>query len=142
MASLPDSALVPSAEREHGIEKTDEPRRLKNARNRKFESISLRHGVCCEPEFFRSGPRSSQERPAICTRAHADRGGAGVEQLGEGKPGNAIGTVPIAIPKASLSERSEIAGAAQRIPATPDRRRSLKREDRIQTSPPPASQPS
>jgi hypothetical protein len=41
MASVPDSASVPSAERERGIEKTDELRRLKNARNRKFESISL-----------------------------------------------------------------------------------------------------
>ena len=45
MASLPDFVLVPSAEREHGIEKTDEPRRLKNARNRKFESISLQRKV-------------------------------------------------------------------------------------------------
>ena len=43
MASVPDSASVPSAERERGIEKTDELRRLKNARNRKFESISLRY---------------------------------------------------------------------------------------------------
>src|SRR5580692_4971414 len=41
MASVADSASVPSAERERGIEKTDELRRLKNARNRKFESISL-----------------------------------------------------------------------------------------------------
>jgi hypothetical protein len=41
MASVPDSASVPSAERERGIEKTGELRRLKNARNRKFESISL-----------------------------------------------------------------------------------------------------
>jgi hypothetical protein len=39
MASVPDSASVPSAERERGIEKTDELRRLKNARNRKFESM-------------------------------------------------------------------------------------------------------
>ena len=31
MASVPDSASVPSAERERGIEKTDELRRLKNA---------------------------------------------------------------------------------------------------------------
>jgi hypothetical protein len=36
----PNSASVPSAEREHGIKKTDQVRRLKNARNRKFESIS------------------------------------------------------------------------------------------------------
>src|ERR1700722_16865466 len=51
MASVPDSASVPSAERERGIEKTDELRRLKNARNRKFESISLQQGVWCEPGF-------------------------------------------------------------------------------------------
>src|ERR1700681_855530 len=57
MASVPDSASVPSAERERGIEKTDELRRLKNARKRKFESISLQRGVCCEL-------RSSQARPA------------------------------------------------------------------------------
>ena len=50
MASVPDSASVPSAERERGIEKTDELRRLKNARNRKFESISLQRRVVCEPE--------------------------------------------------------------------------------------------
>src|ERR1700732_2110336 len=49
MASVPDSASVPSAERERGIEKTDELRRLKNARNRKFESISLHRRVMCEP---------------------------------------------------------------------------------------------
>jgi hypothetical protein len=48
MASVPDSASVPSAERERGIEKTDELRRLKNARNRKFESISLQERVHCE----------------------------------------------------------------------------------------------
>jgi hypothetical protein len=51
MASVPDSASVPSAERERGIEKTDELRRLKNARNRKFESISLQQRVGSEPEF-------------------------------------------------------------------------------------------
>jgi len=49
MASVPDSASVPLAERERGIEKTDELRRLKNARNRQFESISLQRGVDCEP---------------------------------------------------------------------------------------------
>src|SRR6202023_1681455 len=49
MASVPDSALVPSAERERGIEKTDELRRLKNARNRKFESISLQQTVSLSP---------------------------------------------------------------------------------------------
>jgi hypothetical protein len=48
MASVPDSASVPSAGRERGIENTDELRRLKNARNRKFESISLQEGVHCE----------------------------------------------------------------------------------------------
>ena len=37
----PNSASVPSAEREHGIKKTNQVRRLKNARNWKFESISL-----------------------------------------------------------------------------------------------------
>src|SRR5580704_1164171 len=51
MASVPDSASVPSAERERGIEKTDELRRLKNARNRRFESSSLHRRVYCEPEF-------------------------------------------------------------------------------------------
>src|SRR5437868_3609103 len=45
MASVPDSASVPSAERERGIEKTGELRRLKNARDRKFESISLKRRV-------------------------------------------------------------------------------------------------
>jgi hypothetical protein len=50
MASVPDSASAPSAERERGIEKTDELRRLKNARNRKFESISLQRRVSCKPE--------------------------------------------------------------------------------------------
>ena len=40
------------------------------AGNRGFESGFLRRGVCCEPEFFPSGPRLSQERPAFCTRAH------------------------------------------------------------------------
>jgi hypothetical protein len=45
MASVPDSASVPSAERERGIEKTGELRRLKNARNRKFESIFLHRRV-------------------------------------------------------------------------------------------------
>jgi hypothetical protein len=50
MSSVPDTASVPSAERERGIEKTDELRRLKKARNRKFESISLQRGVACEPE--------------------------------------------------------------------------------------------
>src|SRR6202049_304804 len=49
MASVPDSASVPSAGRERGIEKTDELRRLKNARNRKFESISLQQTVCLSP---------------------------------------------------------------------------------------------
>jgi hypothetical protein len=49
MASVSDSASVPSAERERGIEKTDELRRLKNARNRKFESISLQRRVSNEP---------------------------------------------------------------------------------------------
>src|SRR5258706_9861059 len=52
MASVPDSASVPSAERERGIEKTDELRRLKNARNRKFESISLKRRAHCEPGFL------------------------------------------------------------------------------------------
>jgi hypothetical protein len=41
-------ASVPSAERERGIEKTDELRRLKSALNRKFESISLHRRVGCE----------------------------------------------------------------------------------------------
>jgi hypothetical protein len=50
MASVPDSASVPSAERERGIEKTDDLRRLKNARNRKFESISLQRRVMNKPE--------------------------------------------------------------------------------------------
>src|SRR3984893_12568673 len=59
MASVPDSASVPSAERERGIEKTDELRRLKNARNRKFESISLQRGVRCELDFL--GQRASRE---------------------------------------------------------------------------------
>jgi hypothetical protein len=45
MASVPNSASVPSAEREHGIKKTDQVRRLKNARNRKFESISVQRRV-------------------------------------------------------------------------------------------------
>src|SRR6476660_9080146 len=49
MASVPDSASVPSAERERAIEKTDELRRLKNARNRKFESISLQQTVSLSP---------------------------------------------------------------------------------------------
>src|ERR1700738_913006 len=49
MASVPDSASVPSAERERAIEKTDELRRLKNARNRKFESISLQQTVRLSP---------------------------------------------------------------------------------------------
>src|SRR5258705_7654038 len=58
MASVPDSASVPSAERERGIEKTDELRRLKNARNRKFESISLQRRVSCEldPRLRRPPP--------------------------------------------------------------------------------------
>jgi hypothetical protein len=50
MGSVPDSS-VPSAEREPGITKTDEVRRLKNARNREFESISLQRRVQCEPEL-------------------------------------------------------------------------------------------
>jgi hypothetical protein len=59
MASVPDSASVPSAERERGIEKTDELRRLKNARNRKFESTSLQRRVCCELDFGHYGaPRT------------------------------------------------------------------------------------
>src|SRR6516164_980533 len=41
IAFVPDSASVPSTEHEYGIKKTDEVRRLENARNRKFESISL-----------------------------------------------------------------------------------------------------
>ena len=56
MASVPDSASVPSTERECGIEKTDELRRLKNARNRKFESISLQQSVQYEPEFRPASP--------------------------------------------------------------------------------------
>jgi hypothetical protein len=59
MASVPDSASVPSAERKRGIEKTDELRRLKNARNRKFESISLQRRVGDEPCFMNIG---EQER--------------------------------------------------------------------------------
>jgi hypothetical protein len=55
MASVPDSASVPSAERERGIEKTDELRRLKNARNRKFESISLQQTVCLSPAVVFEG---------------------------------------------------------------------------------------
>src|ERR1700726_3232914 len=55
MASVPDSASIPSAERERGIENTDELRRLKNARNRKFESISLQRRVGDEPCFMNIG---------------------------------------------------------------------------------------
>ena len=40
-----DSERRASTAAERGIEKTDELRRLKNARNRKFESISLQRGV-------------------------------------------------------------------------------------------------
>jgi len=56
--------------RERGIEKTDELRRLKNARNRKFESISLQRRVSCEPDFLdhgwrrRSLPVQSRAEPA------------------------------------------------------------------------------
>jgi len=51
--SVPNSASLPSAERERGIKKIDEMRRLKNARNRTFESISLQRRVHCEPDFHR-----------------------------------------------------------------------------------------
>src|ERR1700738_5372750 len=62
MASVPDSASVPSAERERGIEKTDELRRLKNARNRKLESIALQRRVRCEPDLFDQGHRHRDRR--------------------------------------------------------------------------------
>src|ERR1700732_4137168 len=66
MASVPDSASVPSAERERGIEKTDELRRLKNARNRKFESISLHRRVQCEPSArFGSGVPNAGSRSVV-----------------------------------------------------------------------------
>jgi hypothetical protein len=72
MASVPDSASVPSAERERGIEKTDELRRLKNARNRKFESISLQQRVVCEPDFLAFDRRALKAHPlrARCHRAY------------------------------------------------------------------------
>src|ERR1700719_3515100 len=60
MASVLDSASVPSAERERGIEKTDELRRLKNARNRKFESISLQRRVRETSVPQRRTPRARQ----------------------------------------------------------------------------------
>src|SRR3984893_9740719 len=61
MASVPDSASVPSAERERGIEKTDELRRLNIARNRKMlwggrrgkvatSSLHLTDGVAAMPQ--------------------------------------------------------------------------------------------
>src|ERR1700738_4416970 len=43
-----DSERRASTAAERGIEKTDELRRLKKARNRECESISLQRGVCCE----------------------------------------------------------------------------------------------
>jgi len=48
MASVPDPPSVPSAERERRIKKTNQVRRLKNARNWKFESISLQRRVGSE----------------------------------------------------------------------------------------------
>ena len=47
---------------------TDQVRRLKNARNRKFESISLQHGVCCEPAPLHRGAR-----PATRSEVTGDR---------------------------------------------------------------------
>jgi len=74
MASVPDSASVPSAERERGIEKTDELRRLKNARNRKFESISLQRRVLCEPDFLNRGAENIAERwPTLACKANIAR---------------------------------------------------------------------
>src|SRR5580700_12241319 len=49
MASVPDPPSVPSAERERRIKKTNQVRRLKNARNWKFESISLQRRVRLSP---------------------------------------------------------------------------------------------
>src|SRR5580704_13515036 len=67
MASIPDAASVPSAERERGIEKTGELRRLKNARNRKFESISLQRRVHCEPDFSHARSRLKDETNYRCS---------------------------------------------------------------------------
>src|SRR5438477_6738513 len=71
MASVPDSASVPSAERERGIEKTGELRRLKNARDRKFESISLQRGVKREPRF-RWPSRLPPKRNSGCWSKNGD----------------------------------------------------------------------
>src|SRR6202030_4418059 len=54
----PQFGVGPSAERQHGIKKTDQVRRLKSARHRKFESISLQRGVSCEPKLPRSDRQS------------------------------------------------------------------------------------
>src|SRR3984957_4922366 len=73
MAPVPDSASVPSAERERGIEKTDELRRLKNARNRKFESISLQRRVMCEPDLQQGGRGQVAARAQRFSSLAADR---------------------------------------------------------------------
>ena len=103
MASVSDSVSVPSAERERGIEKTDELRRLKNARNRKFESISLQRRVRCEPEaglvrrgcdgslpvalLFRAGLRLRRQARTSRARQSAVAGGS----VGQGGQGLATG---------------------------------------------------
>jgi hypothetical protein len=79
MASVPDSASVPSAERERGIEKTDELRRLKNARNRKFESISLQQRVRCE---LRNRLHSGDRQPVSTGRTARRAVGKGPPSLG------------------------------------------------------------
>jgi hypothetical protein len=79
MASVPDSASVPSAERERGIEKTDELRRLKNPRNRKFESISLQQRVRCE---LRNRLHSGDRQPVSTGRTARRAVGKGPPSLG------------------------------------------------------------
>jgi hypothetical protein len=58
-----DSERRASTAAERGIEKTDELRRLKNARNRKFESISLQRRINREPDFGRPGFAAPMRSP-------------------------------------------------------------------------------